>query len=99
MKTEVFTCDRCGKTIEKPKNFNFFYSTTSLRFESFEACLSTKDSSMAKIREELQNMADDSSVRVTVDVDGYFKSCSEHYELCKDCKKQLIKFLKGGKLC
>ena len=99
MKTEVFTCDRCGKTIEKPKNFNFFYSTTSLRFESFEACMSTKDSSMAKIREELQNMADDSSVRVTVDVDGYFKSRSEDYELCKDCKKQLIKFLKGGKLC
>ena len=99
MKIEVFTCDRCGKTIEKPKNFNFFYSTTSLRFESFEACLSTKDSSMAKIREELQDMADNSSIRVTVDVDGYFKSCSEHYELCKDCKKQLIKFLKGGKLC
>ena len=98
MKTEVFTCDRCGKTIEKPKNFNFFYSTTSLRFESFEACLSTKDSSMTKIRDELQNMADNSSVRVTVDVDGYFKSRSEDYELCKDCKKQLIKFLKGSKL-
>ena len=98
MKTEVFTCDRCGKTIEKPKNFNFFYSTTSLRFESFEACMATKDSSMTKIRHELQNMADDSSVRVTVDVDGYFKSRSEDYELCKDCKKQLIKFLKGSKL-
>ena len=99
MKTEVFTCDRCGKTIEKPKNFNFFYSTTSLRFESLEACMSTKDSSMTKIRDELQNMADDSSVRVTVDVDGYFKSRSEDYELCKDCKKQLMKFLKGGRLC
>ena len=99
MKTEVFTCDRCGKTIEKPKNFNFFCSTTSLRFESFEACLSTKDSSMVRFREELQNMADDSSILVTVDVDGYFKSRSEDYELCKDCKKQLIKFLKGGKLC
>ena len=99
MKTEVFTCDRCGKTMEKPKNFNFFYSTTSLRFESFEACLSTKDSSMVKIRDELQNMADDSSVRVTVDVDGYFKSRSEDYELCKDCKNQLMNFLKGVILC
>ena len=59
----------------------------------------TKDSSMAKIRNELQDMADNSSIRVTVDVDGYFKSRSEDYELCKDCKKQLIKFLKGGKLC
>ena len=98
MKTEVFTCDRCGKTIEKPKNFNFFYSTTSLRFESFEACMSTKDSSITKIRNELQDMADNSSVRVTVDVDGYFKSRSEDYELCKDCKKQLIKFLKRSKL-
>ena len=98
MKTEVFTCDRCGKTMEKPKSFNFFCSTTNLRFESFEACLSTKDSSMAKIREELQNMADDSSVQVTVDVYGYFKNHSECYELCKDCKKQLIKFLKGSKL-
>ena len=99
MKTEVFTCDRCGKTMEKPKSFNFFYSTTSLRFESFEACMATKDSSMTKIRDKLQNMADDSSVRVTVDVDGYFKSRSEDYELCKDCKKQLMKFLKGGRLC
>ena len=99
MKTEVFTCDRCGKTIEEPKNFNFFYSTTSLRFDSFEACMATKDSSITKIRNELQDMADNSSIRVTVDVDGYFKNHSEQYELCKDCKKQLIKFLKGGKLC
>ena len=53
---------------------------------------------MAKIREELQNMADESSVQVTVNVYGYFKNHSERYELCKDCKKQLIKFLKGSKL-
>ena len=99
MKTEVFTCDRCGKQMEKPRCLDFFHSTTTLNFESYEACAYSRDSSITEIKEKLQKIADDSSVQVSIDVDGSFHSRLHHYELCKDCKKKLMKFLKGGNVC
>lgn len=93
MKEEKYYCDRCGKEINKPKEFGGFFSHSGIVKCSEIKHMIDYNSSLTDALETALNSNDIDSISLYYS--GRYSSKDTTYELCRKCESDFIKFMRN----
>lgn len=90
MKTEIITCDRCGRKIEKPI-FPYFKAHCSCVIEctDYEPFVYEVQQEKEKLEQAMKFGA------ARIELMGDMNSRSKSYNICRKCEKAFLIFMQG----